>query len=174
VPTPSEPVLPRVAAGEPAAARECIARYGGLVHALARRFVGNTADAEDAVQEIFISLWKNAAVFDAREGSEATFVAMVARRRLIDGLRRKPRDYGAMPADVPAPPPVQLPNDEAQRAAAALAQLPAEQQKILRLAVLDGLSHAEVQRETGLPLGTVKTQIRRGLLRLRAVLTGET
>jgi RNA polymerase sigma factor (sigma-70 family) len=169
----SEPVLPRVAAGDPAAARECISRYAGLVYALARRFTGNTADADDATQEIFISLWKSAGAFDPAQGSESTFVAMVARRRLIDSRRRQLHSTVAMPDDLPAPPPTRPCSDEAAHAVAALARLPAEQQNVLRLAVLDGMTHGEVQKVTGLPLGTVKTLIRRGLLSLRSALRGQ-
>ena len=64
----TECVLPRIAAGDPAAVPDCITRYGGLVWSLARRFLGNAADAEDAVQDVFIELWKNAARFDPARG----------------------------------------------------------------------------------------------------------
>ncbi|HEY1068798.1 MAG TPA: sigma-70 family RNA polymerase sigma factor, partial [Pirellulales bacterium] len=82
-------LLPRVAAGQPSAVDECLARYGGLVWSLARRHTNNTSDAEDAVQEIFIDLWRSAARFNPQAASEATFVAMIARRRLIDRRRKQ-------------------------------------------------------------------------------------
>ena len=87
-PSVSDSLLNRVAAGEMAAMQECINQYGGLVWSLARRFSASAADAEDAVQEVFITLWKYASRFDESKGSETTFVSMIARRRLIDRLRR--------------------------------------------------------------------------------------
>src|SRR5262245_63951716 len=84
-------LLGRVAAGDQAAIRECIARYGGVVWSLARRFEARDGDAEDAVQEIFLDLWKSAARFDRQIASEAAFVAMIARRRLIDRKRTRGR-----------------------------------------------------------------------------------
>src|ERR1041385_2281154 len=88
-PAPELALLARVAGGDPRAVRDCIARYGGLVWSIARRF--EAADAEDAVQEIFLDLWKSAARFDGRIASEAAFVAMIARRRLIDRKRTRGR-----------------------------------------------------------------------------------
>src|SRR3954470_11204914 len=83
------PLLGRVAAGDQQAVRECLARYGGLVWSIARRFEGN--DAEDAVQEIFLDLWRSAPRFDPQLSSEPAFVAMLARRRLIDRRRMRQR-----------------------------------------------------------------------------------
>src|SRR5262245_66294972 len=82
-------LLARVAEGDAIAVRECIARYGGLVWSIARRF--ELADAEDAVQEIFLDLWKSAARFDPNIASETAFIAMIARRRLIDRRRTRKR-----------------------------------------------------------------------------------
>src|SRR5215467_13463308 len=98
VPSLPEPLLGRVAAGDDQATRTCIERYGGLVYALARRFEGGAgADIEDAVQEIFLDLWKSAPRFDPAIASETAFVATIARRRLID--RRRTR--GRRPATEP-------------------------------------------------------------------------
>src|SRR5215813_5986353 len=88
-PAPELALLARVASGDRGAVRDCIARYGGLVWSIARRFEG--ADAEDAVQEIFLDLWKSAARFDPRIASESAFVAMITRRRLIDRRRTRRR-----------------------------------------------------------------------------------
>ena len=98
-------ILHRVADGEPAAIRELTDRYGGLVFALARRFSFDQSEVDDAVQEIFVALWKSAARFDPAIGSEDTFVAMVARRRLIDRRRRISRRIQAAPTDASASPP---------------------------------------------------------------------
>ena len=84
----SDSILQRVAAGDTEAVAACIDRFGGLVWSLARRFLDRPTEAEDAVQEIFIELWKSASRFDPSIASETTFVAMIARRRLIDRQRK--------------------------------------------------------------------------------------
>ena len=168
-------VLPRIAAGDPAAVPDCIARYGGLVWALARRFLGNPTDAEDAVQDVFIELWKNASRYDPDRSSEPTYVTMIARRRLIDRKRRAGRAPAAQSlTDEPAgtAPPVRVEiEDDAAKAAAVLAELRPDERRVIRMAVYDGCTHEEIAAATGLPVGTVKTHIRRGLLRVRERLT---
>ncbi len=166
-------VLPRIAAGDPAAVPDCIARYGGLVWSLARRFLGNPADAEDAVQDVFIDLWKNAARFDPARASEPTYVTMIARRRLIDRKRRAGRAPAAQSlGDEPAGAPrsgsdrVDV-EDEAAKAAAVLNELRDDERRVIQMAVYQGLTHEEIAAATGLPVGTVKTHIRRGLIRVR-------
>ena len=165
-------VLPRIAAGDPAAVPDCITRYGGLVWALARRFLGNAADAEDAVQDVFIELWKNAARYDPSRASEPTYVTMIARRRLIDRKRKA----GRIPAPQPLPEePPGVPSrtdrveieDDAARAAAVLDELREDERRVIQMAVYQGLTHEEIAAATGLPVGTVKTHIRRGLIRVR-------
>jgi RNA polymerase sigma-70 factor (ECF subfamily) len=101
--TGTDCVLPRIAAGDPGAASDCLARYGGLVWSLARRFLSNVADAEDAMQDVFIELWKNAGRYDPSRASEPTYVTMIARRRLIDRKRKAGRAPPAQPLpDEPA------------------------------------------------------------------------
>ena len=174
----SESVLQRVAAGDPAAVRDAIDRYGGLVWSLARRFSYNQSEAEDAVQDIFIDLWKSAGRFDETIASEPTFVAMIARRRLIDRRRRASRRPDMSEArevfdgDRPAPDKtdrIEL-GEEATRAAQAMGELREDQQRVLQLSIYQGLSHERIAEATGLPLGTVKTHVRRGLIRLREIL----
>lgn len=173
------PLLPRVATGDGAAVRECLARYGGLVLALARRFLGNATDAEDVTQDVFVELWKHAGRFDPACASEPTFVTMITRRRLIDHKRRA----GRRPA--PEPLPEAVPErtgpspfneidgrDDVARARRALGDLKDDQRNVILLAVEDGLTHEQIAERTGLPVGTVKTHIRRGLMRVREVLTG--
>jgi RNA polymerase sigma-70 factor (ECF subfamily) len=172
----SDSILQRIAAGDSAAVKDCLDRYGPLVWSLARRFAPDTASAEDAAQEIFVALWKNARRFDPGVASETTFVATVARRRLIDRWRAAGRTPPVAPLDEA----VELPGGgsrerveaalDAARAARAIAQLPAEQRRVLELAVVDGKSHSEIARETGIALGTVKSHVRRGLLRVRELL----
>lgn len=173
-------LLQRVASGDVAAVQQCIDRYGGLVWSLARRLVPRQADAEDAVQEVFIALWKSAGRFDPSVAEETTFVAMLARRRLIDRQRRLARRIDGTQSipiediDVAA----ETSNhhgvdvrDEAARAADAVTQLRPEQQKVLHLAVYDGWSHQRIADHLQMPLGTVKTHVRRGLARVRELLT---
>lgn len=169
------PLLARVHAGDAAAVRECIARYGGLVYSIARRFEP-AGDVDDAVQEVFLDLWKSAARYDAGIGSETAFIAMIARRRLID--RRRSRGRRPTTAGVEELPVVidraNQPDTcaEASQAARALERLRPEQRQVLLLATLHGLSHGEIAAETGMPLGTVKAHARRGLLSIRAALLG--
>ncbi|MBA3438794.1 MAG: RNA polymerase sigma factor [Pyrinomonadaceae bacterium] len=168
-------ILSRIATGDKAAVQECIEAYGKLVWALARRLSPNRADAEDAVQEIFIDLWRSAARFDEGRSSEVAFVTMIARRRLIDRLRGARRSIQIAQIEDGAEV-----GDESRRhdrefetcaeaaiAARALGELRPEQRKVLQLAIYQGLSHGEIARATGVPLGTVKTHVRRGLLQIR-------
>lgn len=171
-----EPVLPEVARGDRAAVQRCMARYGALVWSIARRFSPTSADAEDATQEIFLDLWRSAARFDPLRGSERVFVTMIARRRLIDRMRsqkaRREHEIGGLD-DEAAQVGIDARVDrcaEADIARAALEELPQEQRKVIQLSIVDGLSHGEIAARSGLPLGTVKTLIRRGLIRVRQAL----
>ena len=92
-------LLDRIADGDQQAVARCIDTYGGLVWSLARRFLVNEADAEEAVQEIFMEIWENAGRYDAGVAAEVTFVSMIARRRLIDRRRKLSRDPVAEPLD---------------------------------------------------------------------------
>lgn len=156
--------------------QECLNAYGGLVWSLARQLAPNPADAEDAVQEIFIDIWKSAGRYDEAYASEVAFVAMIARRRLIDRLRRRERQPQiAYLEDLTVEPGVRFDEQaetcaEAALAARALQQLRPEQQKAIRLAVYQGLTHQEIAQATGMPLGTVKTHVRRGLIQIREAL----
>jgi RNA polymerase sigma-70 factor (ECF subfamily) len=169
------PLLPRIAAGDEQAVRECVTRYGALVWSLARRWSPDPADAEDAVQEIFTDLWRTAARFDQARLSEAGWVAMVARRRLIDRSRRRERQPVLEELDAT----MDIADDRevdldrtwlAERARAALRELPAAQRQVLELALLHGHTHDEIARATGTPLGTIKSHIRRGIIRVRTML----
>ncbi len=172
-------LLPRIAAGDERAVRECVNRYGALVWSLARRWSADTSDAEDAVQDIFIDLWRSASRFDATRATEAGWVAMIARRRLIDRARRSKTapTLESFPAGFDVEDETGRDGDadidlasRAERARAVLRTLPDAQRRLLELSLLDGKSHDEIARETDLPLGTVKSHIRRGLLRARALL----
>lgn len=76
----TQSILQRIANGDQAAIADCLSKYGGLVWSIARKMLRNSDDAEDAVQEIFVDVWKNAGRFDETKSSETTFIAMIARR----------------------------------------------------------------------------------------------
>lgn len=174
-------LLHRVAAGAPGAVRECLARYGGLVWSLARRSSPSDSDAEDAVQEIFVDLWKSAERFDPSAASETTFIAMIARRRLIDRRRKSTRrtetqslsddDVETLAASATSTEMGPELSAEASIAARAVLQLRPEQRKVVILSSYYGLSHEEISTSIGMPLGTVKAHCRRGLLLIRDALT---
>ena len=171
-------LLQRVASNDPGAVKAVLDQFGGLVWSLARRFCFNDAEAEDAVQEIFTEIWKSSARFDPKVASEATFIAMIARRRLIDRARKSARrtDTAQLPervtsAEPMSDAPAEL-RDEAASAAKALAQLSNEQQRVLRLSIYQGLSHERIADATGLPLGTVKTHLHATRSKLKAKLGG--
>lgn len=171
-----QPLLPRLGAGEPGAAEACLDRYGPLVWSLARRHTHNPAEAEDAVQEIFLSLWKHAGRFDPAKASEPTFVAMIARRRLIDLHRRRDaRPEGStVDAELDLVPDIgsaqiEERTDVALAARAMLELSPRERQTVM-LSVYQGMTHSEISNHLELPLGSVKTYIRRGLAQVRKTL----
>lgn len=172
----AETYLQRIANGDKTAVQDCLNKYGGLVWSLARRMCPNTEEAEDAVQEIFIDIWKNAARFDETQSSETTFIAMIARRRLIDRLRHSNRRISADSIeDLVSEPHNQADEQmqtsiEAKDAARALQTLRPEQRQVLMLSIVQGLSHQEISDALKIPLGTVKTHARRGLLLAREFL----
>jgi len=166
----------RIAAGDAAAVQECMDTYGGLVWSLARRYTPTAADAEDATQEIFLEIWKSASRYDPSMGKESTFITTIARRRLIDRIRAASRRPDTQEYDdtvaIEAGPESRNLGDIAvdiSTAQKALATLSEDQQNILLLGIVEGLSHSEIATRTGKPLGTVKTQMRRGLIRLRSL-----
>lgn len=172
----SQSILHRIAAGDRTAVQDCLSTYGGLVWSIARKLLRNADDAEDAVQEIFVDVWKNAGRFDETQASETTFIAMIARRRVIDRIRHSSRRISADSLDDVLLEPFSRSDRklqmsvEANEAAEAMRTLRPEQQQVLRLSIIQGMSHQEISDATGMPLGTVKTHARRGLTQVREVL----
>ncbi len=172
----TENILKRIANGDKGAVQDCMAKYGGLVWSIARKMIRNQEEAEDAVQEIFVDIWKNAERFDESKSSETTFIAMIARRRVIDKIRYSTRRITADSLDdVLLEPFTRADKDmqislEAKQAAEAMRNLRPEQQQVLRLSIVQGMSHQEIADATGMPLGTVKTHARRGILQVREFL----
>jgi RNA polymerase sigma-70 factor (ECF subfamily) len=172
----SESLMKRIARGEEAAVAEVMEQYGSLVWAIARRMTRNPSDAEDAVQEIFTDVWRSAHRFDPAAGSEKVFITTIARRRLIDRMRRLSNRVQTESTDVLDELGFHTPDTagdiaiEAERAAQAVAKLRPEQRRVIELGVLQGLSHSDIASVTGMPLGTVKTFMRRGLIQVREML----
>ncbi len=151
----------------------CIDEFGGLLWSLARRLSRTHADAEDATQEIFTDIWRSAGRFDPALGSERMFVTMIARRRLIDRLRKVSAEPALVSDEVLESTFEGVSADqaetsiEAEQARRAVAELRPEQRRVLELSLLQGLTQAEISSRLRLPLGTVKTFMRRGLLQVR-------
>jgi len=163
-------LLALVQSGEEQAMASLFDRYSRLVYSVALRVLRDPAAAEDVLQEVFMQIWRNPVSFTAARGSLGGWLAVVARNRSIDALRRRrPSDSVD---DVVLASSFNL-ADEAERnslmerARIAIQQLPREQRKTLEMAFFDGLTHSEIAEMTGDPLGTVKTRIRSALLTLR-------
>jgi len=147
-------------------------RYSGIVYSVALRVLGDTAAAEDVLQEVFMQLWRNPGVFDSSRGNLGAWLAVIARNRAIDGLRKRRPETDVEDVIVSVEPDM---SGDAERSRAmekvrsALSAMPAVQRSALEMAYFEGLSHSEIAAKTGEPLGTVKTRIRAGLLALRKV-----
>ncbi|MBI5240374.1 MAG: sigma-70 family RNA polymerase sigma factor [Elusimicrobia bacterium] len=153
--------------------------HAPLLFGLVIRILANRGDAEDVLQEVFLQVWDKAADFDAERGSARTWLVVLARSRCLDRLRRKGRregrelplrEGGAEPAEAPVGT-GGLELSEAGRAVRqALAALPEPQRRAIAASYFDGLSQSEISRQTGEPLGTVKTRMRLGMLKLMELL----
>lgn len=174
---PTLSLLEQVAAGDGGAVSGVIDQYGALVWSLARRYFGRSAEAEDAVQDAFIAIWQSAARYDPQKAGESTYIAMIARRRMIDRLRRQGRRPAAQPLDASPEPEAEVESasrladeEQLERVLKAIDELDPPQPEVIRKSLMEGLTHPEIAEATGLPLGTVKTHIRRGLIKVRQTL----
>jgi RNA polymerase sigma-70 factor (ECF subfamily) len=173
--------LARVAAGQLEALEELYDTYRVMAYTIALRITGDSALAEDVVQEAFLGAWRNAARYAEARGSVRTWLLAIVHHRAIDAIRRR-RSTSELPEreDVP-PPSMTLPdiwpevagNLDREAIAAALGALSQVQREAIELAYFGGLTQQEIAAKTGAPLGTVKSRVRLGLLAMRAVLTGE-
>ncbi len=166
----SQGLLGSVAAGDQVAVRRCVAQYGPLVWSIARRFAASPTEAEDAVQDIFIELWKSAGRYDPAIASEPAFITMIARRKMIDRLRRAERrpQLRPVPDTLAGVDPGAIERcAEASLAVGVLATLDPHQRRVLSLAIGQGMTHAEIAEVTAMPLGTVKSLVRRALVAVR-------
>jgi RNA polymerase sigma-70 factor (ECF subfamily) len=163
-------LIARIRAGDESAMSDLYDLYSGIVYGVALRVLGNTMSAEDVLQEVFLQLWRNPQAFDADRGRLAPWLAVIARNRSIDVLRKRPMEEDI--DELPISTGVNLEDEASERMAidkvrGVLAQLPPDQRKTLEMAYFEGLTHTEIASKTGEPLGTVKTRIRYGLLALR-------
>lgn len=171
-------LLARIALGDQAAFAALYDRLSGVLLAVARRILGDKAEAEDVVHDAFVSIWEKASAFDPARGSPVAWALTLVRHRAIDRVRSRRRRGDLLAASAPddlgfhepAGDEAPLAADLAERATlvrSALSDLPAEQRRALELAFFSGLTHDQIARRLDSPLGTVKARIRRGLLALR-------
>lgn len=167
--TASELML-RVAEGDESALGRLYERLGGNVFALALHMLGNREDAEEVLQDSFVNLYRSARRFDPALGSVRAYAYTIARNQARMRLRNRRSRLSTEPLDdrEPSAPPA----DKASAIAlnGALARLEHDEVRLLEAAFFDGFSHIELAERTGLPLGTLKSRIRRALLKLRGLL----
>ena len=165
-------LIAAVRSGDESAMAALYDRYSGIVYSVALRVLGDTAAAEDVLQEVFMQLWRNPGVFDSSRGNLGAWLAVISRNRAIDSLRKRHPETDVEDVIVSVEPDM---SGDAERSRAmekvrsALGAMPAAQRSALEMAYFEGLSHSEIATKTGEPLGTVKTRIRAGLLALRKV-----
>jgi RNA polymerase sigma-70 factor, ECF subfamily len=156
-------------------------RYGGLVYSLALKMLGQTTEAEDLTQEIFLTFWKQER-FDPNRAALSTYLCVMTRSRAINKLRSRASQQRTMdrlqqvtPAEFTSQTPLERATllEQRQVVQAALAQLNPNQQRILELSYYQGLSQSEIAQQLGMPLGTVKTNARQGLIKLRKILDSQ-
>ena len=161
-----------IASGEQEALRALNQRYGNAIAFVAERILSNKADAEEVAADVLLQAWRDAARFDRSRGSVGSWLMMLARSRAIDRLRsRRVRERAdEEPAQEGS---ANDPSDEIyrvqtrQRVTAALQELKDGEREVLMLGYFSDLSQTEIAERTGLPLGTVKTRMRSGLIKLR-------
>lgn len=171
-------ILARIVERDPRGVELLYGRYGGIAFALAYRLLGERGSAEDVVQEAFLNVWRQGATYDTRRGTVRTWLLTVVHHRAIDTMRSTRAKAGADTViDDAAPLPARedtwnevVQGLEHERVQQAMATLPPEQRQVVDLAYYGGLTHTEIARRTGVPLGTVKGRMRLALDKLRGLL----
>ena len=163
-------IIARIYSGDEGAMALLYDRYSNIVYAVALRVLSDGSAAEDILQDVFMQLWRNPQAFNASRGSLATWLAVIARNRAIDQLRKKRPEVEAAETVILVDPELESAADRSraiEKVRAVLAGMPGEQRAALEMAFFEGLTHVEIAGKTGQPLGTVKTRIRSGLLAVR-------
>ena len=166
-------ILDLIAKDHPGSFEMLIDKYGNLVWSIGKKFLYNQTDLEDGVQEVMLAIWKSAGKFDENKASEVTFISMIARRRFIDYLRKitkfKTQDSLDDDNNNINLYKESLLNEETDLALvkSAIEEFDTDDQELLRLSVYEGYSHSEISEILEIPLGTVKTRIRRNLMKLK-------
>ena len=145
-------------------------RYSPVVYSVALRVLGDTGAAEDLVQEVFLQLWRNPGLFDSSRGNLGPWLAVIARNRAIDVLRKRRPETDITDVVVSVERDMAGEADRTrmmEKVRGLLGTMPSLQRSALEMAYFEGLSHTEISAKTGEPLGTIKTRIRTGLLALR-------
>lgn len=166
--------MERLRARDAAAFEHLYDAYHRLVFGIALRMLSDTTMAEDLTQSVFLKIWSSPESF--RDGNFGAWLSRVTRNRALDVLRsRASRPEGEISADIPMDGTIDdvvFAKIDSQRVRSALAGLPDEQRSPIEMGFFGGITHEEIARRTGIPLGTVKTRIRSGLRRLRDDLHG--
>ena len=167
-------LLPLIAKGDEAAMKRCIDSYGPLVWSIVCRTINELVDAEEACQEIFTEIWRIADRFDSKISKESTFIGVIARRRSIDWQRKQNRlpaiaTLDSLP-ELSSASSSNLHSIDRTELWDVLKNLPKDTLNLFSLHFEKGLSHVEIARQTKLPIGTVKTKLRRGLIEARKLL----
>src|SRR5271169_6565211 len=164
-------LVARIRAGDQQALSELYDRYANVVYGVALRILQDTGAAEDILQDIFLQLWRRPDAFDSSRGSLTAWLAVIARHRSIDRLRKRRPESDIEDCVITSGPDLR---DETERTLVvekirgALAEMNPDQRTALEMAFFQGLTHSEIAAKTGEPLGTIKTRIRSGLQQLRA------
>jgi RNA polymerase sigma factor (sigma-70 family) len=170
------PLMTSVASGNRGALSELYERTSAKLFGICVRLLGNEAEAEDVLQEVYLVVWNKADRFDPQKASPITWLAVLARNKAIDRLRVRrlatdPIESADHVGDEgPSALDVLETAQEQRRLASCLDELEEQQRVMIRSAFLDGASYPELAEREGVPLGTMKSWIRRGLLRLRGCL----
>ncbi|MGK2859177.1 MAG: sigma-70 family RNA polymerase sigma factor [Thermoanaerobaculia bacterium] len=178
-------ILSAIAAGDAAAVADLYDRHGSTLYALLLKILADRSDAQEVLQETFVTAWRRAGDFDSSRGSEIAWLVSIARNRAIDRLRsRSLRSIREEEAgrEIPISGPSVVSSGDAEREAilgqlrtrmrSALAELPEAQRAVLELAYFQGLSQSEIAGKLGEPLGTVKTRTQLAMKKLREKLKG--
>ena len=171
-------LLHRVARGDQAAFGDLYDLAAPRVFGMVLRLVIDRAQSEEVTQEVFLEIWQSASRFDPNKGKAMTWVLTMARRRAIDRIRSSQaardrdtrigvRDFQAEYDDVAESAELRI---EGKKVDAAMRELSDAQRQVISLAYYGGQSHSEIARELGVPIGTVKTRLRDGMIRLRTVM----